>query len=55
MGLKLKAKKHKRTLFSKSFRKVASKVALTLLFPVMGQESGTGIWLAPFLNLIPGS
>ena len=32
MGLKLKAKKHKRTLFSKSFRKVASKVALTLLF-----------------------
>ena len=22
---------------------------------VMGQESGTGIWLAPFLNLIPGS
>ena len=25
------------------------------LWAVMGQESGTGIWLAPFLNLIPGS
>ena len=29
--------------------------AVALNAAVMGQESGTGIWLAPFLNLIPGS